>query len=264
MPRPLPVPVRQAIWRRLQAGQDVPTIAAALDLQPRTVRRLVGRFRRAGQAAVAPSYEACGAATPKPAEATVRAVVDLRREHPTWGAGLIRVVLHRRLPDRPLPTVRTLQRWLERAGLSPAPPGRRPVAAPQRARQPHAVWQMDAAELVKLRSQRLVSWLRMVDECSGAVLWTTVFPPRPLEPSPAAADPGAIAAGLRPLGPARAAAGGQRDAVGHAGRPADGPGVVAARPGSGRGRQPAAAAPGQRGGGALAGDGQAVGGALEL
>jgi hypothetical protein len=264
MPCPIPLPVREVIWRRLQAGQDVPTIAAALDLQPRTVRRLVGRLRRVGQAAIAPSYEACGASTPKPAEALVRAVVDLRREHPTWGAGLIRVILHRRLPERPLPTVRTLQRWLDRAGLSPAPPGRRPVADSRRARRPHEVWQIDAAELVKLCAQQLVSWLRMVDECSGAVLWTVVFPPRPLEPGPAAGDPGAIAAGLRPLGPARAAAGGQRDAVGHAGRPADGPGAVAARPGSGRGRQPAAAAPGQWGRGAFAGDGQAVGRAREL
>ena len=264
MPRPLPVPVRQAIWRRLQAGQDVPTITAALDLQPRTVRRRARRFRRAGPAAVVPSYEACGASTPKPAEALVRAAVDLRRDHPTWGAGLIRVVLHRRLPDRPLPTVRTLQRWLERAGLAPAPPGRRPAAASQRARQPHAVWQMDAAELVKLRTQQLVSWLRIVDECSGAVLWTAVFPPRPLESGPAARDPGATADGLQPLGPPRAVAGGQRVAVGHAGRPADGLGVVVARPGCGRGPQPAAAAPRQRGGGALAGDGQAVGGALEL
>ena len=35
---------------------------------------------------------------------------------------------------------------------------------------------MDAAELVKLRTGLLVSWLRIVDECSGAVLRTAVFP----------------------------------------------------------------------------------------
>src|SRR5262249_11098858 len=120
------------------------------------------------------------------------------------------------------------------------------------------------AELVKLRTRQLVSWLRIVDECSGAVLWTAVFPPRPLEPGPAAGDPGATAAGLRPLGPAGTAAGGQRVAVGDARRPADGPGVVAPGLGGGRAPQPAAAAARQRGGGALAGDGQAVGGALEL
>jgi hypothetical protein len=36
---------------------------------------------------------------------------------------------------------------------------------------------MDAAELIELRAGSLVCWLRIADECSGAVLWTTVFPP---------------------------------------------------------------------------------------
>jgi hypothetical protein len=34
---------------------------------------------------------------------------------------LIRVMLHRRHPNQPLPAVRTLQRWFQRADLSPAP-----------------------------------------------------------------------------------------------------------------------------------------------
>src|SRR5207248_1658164 len=152
MPRPIPVPLRQAIWRRYQDGQDGPTIAQALGLVPRTVRHLLGRFRRGDPAPLGPSYDRCGAATPKPAES-----------------------------------------------------------------------------LVQLRTGQLVCWLRIVDECSGAVLGTAVFPPRPLDSGPAAGDPGATAAGLRSLGPARAVAGGQRGALGHAGRPADGPGVVVAR-----------------------------------
>ena len=238
VPRPLPTPLRQAIWRRFQAGQDVATITEALGLEPRTVRRLVGRFRQAGPAAVAPSYDRCGSLTPKPAESLVRAAVGLRQEHPTWGAGLIRVMLHRGRPDQALPAVRTLQRWFERAGLSPAPPGRRPAADPRRARRPHEVWQMDAAERVKLRTGQLISWLRIADECSGAVLLTAVFPAGPLDSGPARGDPGATAAGLRSLGPARAAAGGQRGAVGHAGRPADGPGIVVARRGGGGGADP--------------------------
>jgi hypothetical protein len=46
MARPIPVPVRQAIWRRLRDGQDGPTIAVALGLAPRTVRALIQRFRQ--------------------------------------------------------------------------------------------------------------------------------------------------------------------------------------------------------------------------
>src|SRR5215472_17453757 len=111
MPRPLPVPVLQAIWQCLQAGQDGPTIAAALDVEPRTVRRLVCRFRQMGPSALDPSYNRCGAATPKPAESLVQAALGLRRQHPTWGAGLIHVMLRHQLPDDSGPSVRTLQRW---------------------------------------------------------------------------------------------------------------------------------------------------------
>jgi hypothetical protein len=225
MPRPTPVPVRQAIWRRSQDGQDVPTIAAALGLPSRTVRQLVRCFRRQVQAAVAPDYGRCGAATPKCPEAVVQAAVALRREHPSWGAGLIRVMLRHRLPDGTPPAERTLQRWFVRAGLAPAPAGRRPTLVPRRAERPHEVWQMDAAEKVLLGTGQRVSWLRVADECSGAVLWTAVFPPVPLGRGRGDGHPGGAAAGVRPVGAARAVPGGQRGALGVVGRPAHRPGA---------------------------------------
>ena len=83
-----------------------------------------------------PAYSDCGAATPKPPEALVQAALDLRRAHPSWGAGLIRVILRRQFPHQSLPVVRTLQRWWERAGLAPAPAGRRPAAESRRAAAP--------------------------------------------------------------------------------------------------------------------------------
>src|SRR5512147_1085480 len=260
MPRPIPVPVRQAIWRRLCDGQDGPTLAAALGLAPRTVRGLIRRFRLKGQAAVMPAYGGCGAATPKPPEARVQAALSLRRDHPSWGSGLIRVMLRRRHPRDPLPAVRTLQRWFLRAGLAPASAGRRPKAETRRAERPHEVWQMDAAEQVPLQTGQKVSWLRIADECSGGVLRTDVFPPRLLERGGPAGDPGAIAGGVHSLGSPRADSGRQRGAVGFGRRP----GVVADRPGGGRGLEPAAAAAGQWRDRAVAGDGQAVGRALRL
>jgi transposase InsO family protein len=214
MPRPVPVPVRQAIWNRFRDGQDGPTIARDLGVPPRTVRRLLLRFRPGDPEALVPSYGRCGAATPRPAEPLVQAARGLRREQPTWGAGLIRVMPRRDRPNEPVPATRTLRRWLLRAGLAPAPAGRRPAGEARRAVRPHEVWQMDAAELVPLRAGRRVCWLRVADEGSGAVLWTEVFPPGPLEPGPTDLDPGPTPPGLRPLGTARAAPGGQPDAVG--------------------------------------------------
>ena len=164
MPRPIPVPVRQAIWRRLCDGQDGPTLAAVLGLAPRPVRELIRRFRLKGQAAVMPAYGGCGAATPKPPEARVQAALSLRRDHPSWGAGLIRVMLRRQHPRDPLPAVRTLRRWFLRAGLAPAPAGRRPKAETRRAERPHEVWPRDAAEQVPLQTGQKVSWPRIADE----------------------------------------------------------------------------------------------------
>ena len=173
---PNPCPRAPSHLARYQDGQDGPTIAQALGLPTRTVRHLLSRFRRGGPGSLSPSYDRCGAATPKPAESLVQIALGLRRQHPTWGAGLIHVMLRRQLPDTSLPSVRTLQRWFRSADLCPAPVGRRTATDSRRARRPHEAWQMDAAELVKLRTGQLVSWLRIVDECSGAVLQTAVFP----------------------------------------------------------------------------------------
>ena len=94
---------------------------------------------------------------------------------------MIRVALAQRRPECPLPEPRTLQRWFRAAGLGPAPPPIRPPRVGGRAGQPHLTWQIDAAELIPLRDRSLVSWLRIVDEATGAVLQTTVFPPRALD-----------------------------------------------------------------------------------
>jgi transposase InsO family protein len=80
------------------------------------------------------------------------------------------------LPGTP-PPLRTLERWLARTDLPPAPPGRRPAERPPRAQEPHERWQMDAMDQVRLGDGRQASCLRIVDECSGA-LWATAFSPQ--------------------------------------------------------------------------------------
>jgi len=178
MPHPTPMPVRQVIVQRAAQGQSASLIARCLGLVPRTVRRLVQRLRRQGPSALATSCPSRPYQHPPQLRALIEEALQLRRQHATWGAGLVRVLLHRQDPANPIPAERTLQRWFRRAGLLPAPSGRR--AGPssyQRAQQPHDVWQMDAADQVALQNGRQVCWLRIADECSGAVLQTTVFPP---------------------------------------------------------------------------------------
>jgi hypothetical protein len=158
-------------------------IAEALRLSARTVRRLL----RLEPADLRPKYHHCGRKPRACPEA-----LDLRQEHRFWGAPYIRVVLQEQV-DGPWPSTRSLQRLFARAGLAPARPGRRPRAEGRRAREPHHTWQMDACERIRLRSEQEVSWLRLVDEYTGAFLATRVFPPRLLAAGAPAANPGAVA-----------------------------------------------------------------------
>jgi Homeodomain-like domain len=177
MARAVPVPVRQVLLQRWRRGQTVAEIADALALPRRTVRRLIQRFSQARSTqTLAPAYERCGWQRPWPNPEVFRAALDLRRQHPHWGALLIRVILQERWPRQPLPSARTLQRWFAGANLAPAPRGRQPQTHTRRASQAHAVWQMDAVERLQLRPGcPAVSWLRISDEFSGAILYTKVF-----------------------------------------------------------------------------------------
>lgn len=186
MARSIPVPVRQAILRGYKKGNGVAVLAGKYQVAERTVRHLVRRFQ--DQDNLSPAYDRCGRPPASPST-VIKKAVQLRQHHARWGAGLIRAVLQDKDPEMEIPCTRTLQRWLRRLREKPAPPGRRPVRESQRARQAHEIWQMDAAEQKRLKSGQQISWLRVVDECSGAVLRTAVFPPRELEPSPDSANP---------------------------------------------------------------------------
>jgi hypothetical protein len=177
MPQAVAVPVRLVLFRRWQRGQSAAEIADALALVPRTVRQLIQRFREGHQLEIlSPAYDRCGWQRPWPNQELFQHALDLRRQHSSWGAGLIRVFLQERWPKQALPSTRTLQRWFERAGLGPAPRGRPMSVQHQRANQPHEVWQMDAVERLRLTQGGEASWLRITDEFTGAILYTQVFP----------------------------------------------------------------------------------------
>ena len=214
MGRPISVPQRQVIFQRSGLGHRAADIADDLGLNRETVRKLIARFGKAGEAAIAPDYSRCGASQPRRADAgVIELATALRREHPSWGAGIIRVQLAERHPGRVIPSERAIQRAFAKAGLNPAPAGRRRDGPGRRAERPHETWQMDAADQMRLAGGQMASWLRVVDECSGAVLTTVVFPPRVLEYRAGAGDPGGPPRGLRALGPAGADPGGQRHAL---------------------------------------------------
>lgn len=164
-------------FRDWKSERSVSQVAARFDLSKRTVRRLFRRFEELGEAGIPNGYRQCG--NQLDTDWKQRAA-QLRQEHPNWGAEMIRLCLQEQHPTEQVPSARTMQRWLKELELNPAAPGRRvhePRAAKRlpRAEEPHQAWQIDAAECMKLKCNCCVCWLRIVDECSGAFLKTTVY-----------------------------------------------------------------------------------------
>jgi transposase len=156
MPRPIPVPVRRTLIRLWEQGHPPAQIVEALALPRATVDRLIRRFRERGAAGLEPAYRRASESA-GPASDLVNAVLNYRREHPTWGAELIRIHLLEQNRTEPVPSTRTLQRWLRQADLAPAPVGRPARSDTSRATMPHETWQMDTKELMKIKSGDLVS-----------------------------------------------------------------------------------------------------------
>lgn len=232
MPAPLALPLRQRIWAQQQRGVPAAAIARRLRLPARTVRALGARFR-GGAAALHPAPAERAAAAPPPA---VQQALLLHAQHPGWGAPYLLRQLRPQQPQRrDLPSARTRQRWFARRRLPAVPAGRKPARERTPARRPHAVWQRDAAEQLRLQTGQQVSGRRWVDEWTGAVLGTAVFPPRLLRPGGVGYGAASAAAAVRSLGPAGVPAGGQRPALGEQ------PGLaVAVRPVGGRPGRPLA------------------------
>ncbi len=207
MPRSVPVPVRQKLRERADGGESVTSLADSFGLSPRTIRHLLKRCRERGESGLRPSY---GPPTPPNhahPEAIRQAVLASRREHPTWGAELIRAMLADAQPQLAWPNPLTIRRWFRAAELAHAPAGRRAAASTTRAERPHQTWQIDASEHIRLADKTEVSWLRILDEATGAVLRTDVFPPGLLDSGRSSRHPDGAEAVVPEVGPPRAAEG---------------------------------------------------------
>jgi len=180
MPRALPLATRQDIIERHLRGQTLAQIATDLGIPYVTVRALWRAFRNRGSDGLAIGYHACGSSTPAYPDAVRRRACRLRREHPKWGAGRIRVELLEHLEPSAIPSVRVLQRAFQRAGINrPRRPQRPPIHTKQ-ATAPHEVWQVDAVEKARLRTGAEVSWLSATDQFTGGLLANELSPPSPM------------------------------------------------------------------------------------
>src|SRR5262245_1488123 len=103
MPKPVPIPVRRKIFQLAERGCAPARLAVQFGLPVRTVRHLLRRFHQRGEEAERPDYRLPARLPQAYSDKTRAAALALRREHPTWGAELIRVALGVRHPGRRWP-----------------------------------------------------------------------------------------------------------------------------------------------------------------
>jgi hypothetical protein len=182
MPAATPLGIRQEIVNRRQAGETYAAIGRELKVPYVTVRQVYGHYKKSGQ--LAPHYDRCRHTSVRSDPAVYEQAIQMKREHPSWGAGLIWVELAEHFAEADLPSLRTLQRWFRQAQVQIARREKRVSGAVYRGQQRHEVWAIDAKEQLRLADGSDASWLSITDEASGAILSAAFFPDQTLEQCP--------------------------------------------------------------------------------
>jgi hypothetical protein len=202
MPRALPMATRKEIVRRQQEGQALVRIAAELKLAYNSVRQICRLYRSRGADGLTPRYQNCARLAEPDHTAILQHACELKRLHPTWGAGLIRIELAKRFRNHHIPSVRTLQYSFRAAGVNRPRRRRRPRQVVVSATRVHEVWQVDAVEKAKRADGHQASWLTVTEEMSGAILATELSPPRAMATHHRQRGPGDVPSRLRGVGTA--------------------------------------------------------------
>jgi transposase len=175
MPSPIANPIREAIIQRHQKGESLRSISDEMNLSYETVKNLWQHWLKTGR--IEPNYEQAKRRGTRQFQALCEQAIQLKRDHPRWGAQLIQMELQIESETR-LPSIRTLQRWFREAGVNrSANIQQQRVKTVQRGQRVHQVWAVDAKEAIRLQDGSWASWLVITDEASGAILTTRVFPP---------------------------------------------------------------------------------------
>jgi transposase InsO family protein len=159
--------------RAVFAGADVVEVAAQVGVSRQSVHAWMGRYLSEGVGGLADRSSRPRSCPHRSPERVERAVLELRREHPRWGAKRIRMELLRRpLPwaDRAdvvdsesgstVPSVSTINRILARHGLVKSRPRKRPRSSFKRFERPGPMqlWGID-----------IVGGITLVDTSTGEV-----------------------------------------------------------------------------------------------
>lgn len=113
MGQALPLAMRQEIVSLRQSGKTYRQISEQLHVGYATSKHIWYTYQREGEAGLQTRYANCGTKTKRSRANMCRIVLWLKRLHPSWGAGRIRIGLLSRYEEKLIPSERTMQRWFK-------------------------------------------------------------------------------------------------------------------------------------------------------
>ena len=173
----LPYKDRALIIEQKLKGKSLTRIAMENNFSYSTTCRIWRRFKKNGYEGLAANYDNCGPSTIKHSKKVYRLSLWLKRRYPKWGAPFILTLLQERYPNEVFPSIRTMQLWFRKVGLS-LPKAYRKEPVVEKVVAVHDRWQIDAKENLKLQDGSKGCYLSVVDVKSGAALGTPVFSQR--------------------------------------------------------------------------------------
>lgn len=165
---------RKLIVQQKLGGKSLTKISEEYKFSYSTTCRIWRRFKNNGFEGLRADYQNCGPRSIKYSEKIYRCSVWLKRKYPKWGAPFIKTILEERFPQAAFPSIRTMQLWFRKAGLS-LPKAYRKEPIVEKVSAVHDRWQIDAKENLKLKDGSKGCYLTIVDVKSGAVIDTPVF-----------------------------------------------------------------------------------------
>ena len=168
--------IREEALELYRSGKKKTEIAKKLGISYYTVLNWIKRYEQHGEAGLQPRYHKCGGSQ-KVSESLKKEALNMKSDHPKWGAEYIRMKLVKSYPEAYIPSARQLRRYFRKSGIVEEASKLPCQARGERwARSTFYRVQVDAKEQIQTGDGNYCSYLTYTDEYSGAVLDAFVFP----------------------------------------------------------------------------------------
>lgn len=173
MPEAHTLAIREKIIDLRKSGESLLHISHILSISYGRVRNIYKKYQLLGAVGLVPNYKNC-IKQPVYGKSVRQECLKQKELHPRWGVPRLRVLLLEKYGSE-TPSLKTLQRWCQQAGLG-RPNQRHGERKFGKSQAVHNIWQVDAKENLVLGTGFEACYLTITDEKSGAWLASPVFP----------------------------------------------------------------------------------------